>query len=169
MGETIHLNDFMRQYEALLDDPVLKERLKAFAESMSNGLDDLISDLMNELRAVTRSDAASIYVVDGNVLRFIYVQSETLEREGNLTDGSGENRYLGRTVRINENSMCGYVAKTKRPLSIGDVRHVPPDMPFGFNDEYDKSTGYRTVSALTTPIFDETARSHRTRIGCSVT
>ncbi len=155
MGETIHLNDFMRQYEALLDDPVLKERLKAFAESMSNGLDDLISDLMNELRAVTRSDAASIYVVDGNVLRFIYVQSETLEREGNLTDGSGENRYLGRTVRINENSMCGYVAKTKRPLSIGDVRHVPPDMPFGFNDEYDKSTGYRTVSALTTPIFDD--------------
>ncbi|MDL2263501.1 GAF domain-containing protein [Synergistaceae bacterium OttesenSCG-928-I11] len=156
MGEEIYLNEFMQQYKELLDDPVLKERLKAFVESMSCGLDELISDLMAELRVVTTSDAASIYVVDGNVLRFIYVQNETLERDGNLTDEKGENRYLGRTVHINENSMCGYVAKTKQPLSIGDVRSVPPSMPFGFNDEYDKSTGYNTVSALTTPILDDT-------------
>ncbi|MDR1885172.1 MAG: GAF domain-containing protein [Synergistaceae bacterium] len=155
LGEEIYVKDFFEEYRWLMDSPSLRERLGSFIDSMSHGLDDLISDLLTELRSVTAADGASIYVVDGNILRFIYVQNDTLEESGKLTDDTGENLYLGRTIAINENSMCGYVAKTKKPLIVGNVQAHTGAIPFTYNEEYDRSTGYSTKSALTAPILDD--------------
>ncbi|MDR3230854.1 MAG: GAF domain-containing protein [Synergistaceae bacterium] len=158
-GEEIRAGDFFEEYRRLTDDPELTARLRSFIGSLSHGLDDLIADLLTELRSVTSSDGASIYVADGDVLRFIHAQNEALETSGRMLSASGESIYLGRTLGIDENSICGYVAATKKPLMVKDVRRIAPDAPFRFNDEYDRASGYRTGSVLTSPIPDDAGRT----------
>ncbi|MDR3265272.1 MAG: GAF domain-containing protein, partial [Synergistaceae bacterium] len=154
-GEGFRVRDFFEEYRRLMDDPELTDRLRSFIGSLSHGLDDLIADLLTELRSVTSSDGGSIYVADGDLLRFAYAQNDTLETSGRMLSASGESLYLGRTVGIDENSLCGYVAAAKKPLMVEDARRIAPEMPFRFNDEYDRATGYRTRSVLTSPILDD--------------
>jgi HD-GYP domain-containing protein (c-di-GMP phosphodiesterase class II) len=155
VSDEVYIKDFIAGYGHLMFEPVHREKLESFLDSFSNGLDELISDLLSELRLVTSADAASIYVLDDKILRFVYVQNDTLTRDGAIVDEKGENPYTGKIVPIGDGSICGYVAKTKRPLLIGDVRNPLETLPFKFNDEYDKATGYVTVSAMTVPIIDD--------------
>jgi HD-GYP domain-containing protein (c-di-GMP phosphodiesterase class II) len=154
VSEETYIRDFIAGYGHLMYEPIMREKLETFLESFSNGFDGFISDLLGELRGVTNADAASIYVVDGNILRFAYVQNDTLVLD-ETSGGDGENLFAGKVVFINDESICGYVARTKRPLLIGDVRKPPDSVPFRFNDEYDRTTGYETISVLTAPIIDD--------------
>ncbi|MDR3333147.1 MAG: response regulator [Synergistaceae bacterium] len=129
-------------------DPDMKAKIESFLRSFSGDVDALIFDLLTDMRAVTSSDAATVYVADGDVLRFVYVQNDTMTR------ADCGNHYIGAGVPIDDKSMCGYVAVTKKPLIIRDVHAIGPDMPFHFNGEYDKKSGYVTVSVLTVPILE---------------
>ncbi|MDR1944262.1 MAG: GAF domain-containing protein [Synergistaceae bacterium] len=156
LGAEIYINNFIAGYGHLLFETHLNEKIESFLNSLSSGLDDLISELLFEMRSVSAADAASIYVVDKEVLRFVYVQNDSLApRSGGVCDGKEINHFAGKSIPIGEESICGYVAKTKRPLLISDVRNPPEVMPFKFNDEYDRTTGYVTVSAMTVPIVDD--------------
>jgi HD-GYP domain-containing protein (c-di-GMP phosphodiesterase class II) len=132
----------------------MMEKIESFLDSLSSGLDYLISDLLTEVRTVSAADAASIYVVDKDVLRFVYVQNETMEK-GEVKEGAAAESLLGKCVQIGDNSICGYVAKTKRPLLLSDVRNNSSGLQFQFNDEYDRETGYVTISTMTVPIIDD--------------
>jgi len=48
--------------------------------------------------------------------------------------------------------LAGYVATTGEPMTVDDVRHLAPDVPFRFNESFDLAIGYHTRSALTAPI-----------------
>ena len=148
------LNDFSVEYESLAEDPELRERVESFITSLSGGFDDLITQLLTELRAATNADAGSIYVLDKGILRFVYVQNDTLGHDISYSTKSS-NPFIGNCIPINDHSICGYVAHTKKPLIIGDVRNLPSGLPFTFNDEFDKKSGYTTVSVIASPIFDE--------------
>jgi len=37
-------------------------------------------------------------------------------------------------------------------VNFADAYHIPPEMPFHFNDNYDRESGYRTKSLLTLPM-----------------
>jgi HD-GYP domain-containing protein (c-di-GMP phosphodiesterase class II) len=155
MSDETSVSKFIAGYGHIMFDSALMGKINNFLASLSNGLDDLISDLIAELRAVTTSDAATIYIADGELLRFVYVQNETLERKDRMADERGASRYAGKTLPIDESSICGYVAKTKRPLMLADARNLPKGAPFTFNKEYDMATGFHTVSLLTIPIIDD--------------
>jgi HD-GYP domain-containing protein (c-di-GMP phosphodiesterase class II) len=133
--------------------PAMLDRISSFIKLVSGGIDDLISDILTEMREATFAEAASIYVADGDILRFVYVQNEVLGNTEKM-----DNIYLGRTIEINNNSMCGYVAMNMKPLVVGDARAECSGAEFSINDEYDRNAKYSTVSAITVPIFDEDKR-----------
>ncbi|MDR3332706.1 MAG: GAF domain-containing protein, partial [Synergistaceae bacterium] len=155
VSDEIYIRQFMAGYGHLLFEPELKGKIESFLRSFSQGLDALISGLLTELRTVTESDAATIYVVDKNMLRFAYVQNETIANKSGQGDKKGLDGYVGRTIPIEDGSLCGYVAKTKRPILIGNARDIDPSMPFRYNDAYDREMGYATISVLTAPIVDD--------------
>jgi HD-GYP domain-containing protein (c-di-GMP phosphodiesterase class II) len=133
-----------------MNNPAMLNRITSFIGLVSGGIDDLISDILSEMREATAADAASIYIADKDVLRFVYVQNETLDDTEKM-----DNLFLGRTIEINEGSMCGYVAMTMEPLIVGDARAECNSAKFNINTSVDEQTGYSTVSAITVPILDD--------------
>src|SRR5580704_2097771 len=56
------------------------------------------------------------------------------------------------TLPLAEDSMAGYTALHGEVLNFADAHHLPKDLPFHFNDRYDRDSGYRTKSLLTLPM-----------------
>jgi len=113
-------------------------------------IDSLLDRVLYEARKFTNADAGSIYLVRNDFLSFDYVQNDTLMK----IDQSG-NRFLysKNTIHIDENSIAGYVAKTKIPLVIKDVYKLNNEVPYTFNKSFDEKSSYRTKSILTVPLI----------------
>lgn len=105
---------------------------------------------LTNVRELICADAGTFYLVEGDSLRFAYVQNDTLFP---CTNNSNRQLYTNSLIPINDKSIAGYVAHTKSYLNIEDVEELPPDLPFSFNRSYDKSSGYHTVSILCLPIL----------------
>lgn len=100
--------------------------------------------------AFFNADAGTIYVYEnskemGQILRFGYIKNRALGiNEFNYN-------YSNKVIQVNRSSIAGYVADTKAVLSIPDVYRLKGP-PF-FNMDFDKSSGYRSVSMLVAPLF----------------
>jgi HD-GYP domain-containing protein (c-di-GMP phosphodiesterase class II) len=149
-SEETFSGDLSQNYERLMNNPAMLSRVSSFMKLVSGGIDDLISDILSEMREATSADAASIYIADRDVLRFVYVQNETLESTEKMDE-----IFLGKTIEINEGSMCGYVAMTMEPLIVRDARAECNSAKFRLNANYDDQANYSTVSAITVPILDD--------------
>lgn len=127
------------------------ERLLEFEAELSQLRDIgfLLEKILAEARAITTADAGSIYVREGNNLKFSYTQNDSLSRM--LPDN--ELIYTTFTTPINSSSIAGYVAATAAPLNIGEVSKIPADAPYSFNSSFDKLSGYSTKSLLTIPLI----------------
>jgi hypothetical protein len=113
-------------------------------------LDSLLDHILIEARAFTGADAGTIYLVEGDYLRFSYNSQSGLFAPGD----PNRNRllYLNHTMPINKRSIAGYVAETGSALVIDDAYAIGDDVPYAFNPAFDRETGYRTVSMLTLPL-----------------
>jgi len=110
----------------------------------------ILESVLTEARRIGKADAGTVYLIkDIDQLAFAYAQNET------LFPGSAANKmtYLNATVELNKDSIAGYVAITGTPLNIADVRCLPKNVPYSFNDSFDKSTGYLTISMITIPLI----------------
>jgi HD-GYP domain-containing protein (c-di-GMP phosphodiesterase class II) len=145
MSDEVYVRDFMEEYGSIMENPALRERLGTFVESFSRDVDEIVSSLLAEMRVVTSSEGASIYVVDESVLHFAYIQTDGLYED---------NPFHNTALDMNSDSICAYVARTMQPVVVGDARDISEDMPFRLNGEYDKVTGGVTVSVITAPIID---------------
>ena len=132
----------------------LQELIKLDQDLQSiQDLDILLEKILYNTRKFVNADAGTIYLREGNVLVFSYAQNETKEKE--LKPGQ-KLIYSVLTVDINEHSICGYVAKTKKILNIPDVYKLPKKSSFKFNSKYDKVSEYKTNSMLTIPLMTNT-------------
>jgi len=113
-------------------------------------LDILLERILYNTRKFVTADAGTIYIRDGDVLVFSYAQNDTKEKE--LKPGQ-KLIYSVLTVDINDRSICGYVAGTKKILNIHDVYKLPKKSTFNFNSNYDKVSEYKTTSMLTIPLM----------------
>lgn len=113
-------------------------------------LDSMLDRVLSEARRFTSADAGSIYLARDNILTFDYVQNDSLMKK----DPSG-NRYLysNQKVKINPQSIAGYVAQTKEPLIVDDVYRLPGGVPYRFNHRFDEQSAYRTKSVMTVPLI----------------
>ena len=111
----------------------------------------ILDQTLASARSLTGADAGTIFLVEGERLTFAYVHNDTLYAK----DKSPPELYGEYSVPINGESIVGFSAMTKTPVSIDDVYNMPPEAPYHFNKDFDKLTGYRTKSVLTIPLADQ--------------
>jgi HD-GYP domain-containing protein (c-di-GMP phosphodiesterase class II) len=131
------------------DDKLRKIIDLGFEISQIKDIDLLLEKVLNEARLFTNCDAGSIYVREGDNLKFSYAQNDTMQKQ--LPPGR-KLPYSTFTIPINNNSIAGFVASNGSILNIVDVYEVGNTFPFSFNRSYDDLTGYRTCSMLTIPL-----------------
>lgn len=113
-------------------------------------LDLLLEKILYEARRVTKADAGSVYLVENDMLAIKHSQCETLQRKLKKNEKLITAYFK---VPINEASISGWVAANELPLNIPDMYNIPEDRTYKFNKDYDKKSGYRTVSSLTFPLI----------------
>ncbi|RMD87632.1 MAG: HD domain-containing protein [Calditrichaeota bacterium] len=126
-------------------------RLVEFGIEISNvsDLDLVLEKVLSEARFLFKADAGSIYIREGEKLRFSISQNDTLQQR--LPKGK-KLIYTSFTLPINNNSIAGYVANNDKTLNIPDVYKLNKGLPYSFNPEFDKLSGYHTQSMLTIPM-----------------
>ncbi len=111
--------------------------------------DHLLVRILEQARALTHSDAGSLYLVEddeagGKRLRFKLSQNDTLP----------DLPLVQFTLPINTSSLAGYAAHKAEPLVLDDAYTIAPEEPYSFNRSFDERTGYRTKSMLVVPMLD---------------
>jgi HD-GYP domain-containing protein (c-di-GMP phosphodiesterase class II) len=117
--------------------------------SQISDLDVLLEKILSEARILVHADAGSIYIKEGDMLKFSYSQNDTLRAK------LGPNKkliYTTFSMPINNNSIAGFVANTGRTSNIPDAYEISGSLPFSFNSDFDKKVGYHTTSILTVPL-----------------
>ncbi len=112
-------------------------------------VDILLERILTAARAFVNADAGSIYIRDGDKLKFSYTQNDTLRNQ--LPRGQ-KLVYSTFSIPIDKHSIAGYVALTGSTLNIPDVYRLDDRVPYVFNRIYDELTVYRTQSMLTFPL-----------------
>lgn len=131
-------------------DSELKKILHlGFEISQIKDIDLLLEKILEAARAITNSDAGSIYIKEGDNLRFSYAQNDTLQRQ--LPPGR-KLPYSTYSIPVSHTSIAGYTAANGGILNIPDVYEIEGSYPFSFNRSYDTLSGYRTCSMLTIPL-----------------
>jgi HD-GYP domain-containing protein (c-di-GMP phosphodiesterase class II) len=112
-------------------------------------VDVLLEKILSVARKLANADAGSIYVTEGNCLKFSHTQNETLQQQ--LAPGK-KLIYTTFTVPINHYSIAGYVASTREMLNISDVYQLSSEVPYHFDPSFDEKSHYRSQSMLTIPL-----------------
>ncbi|MDR2517719.1 MAG: HD domain-containing protein [Spirochaetaceae bacterium] len=126
-------------------------------------LDILLERILFEARRVVHADAGSIYIpevteenyhhIEKLVIK--YSQNDTLEK--NLPEGE-KLVFSVFSIPIDDKTVSGYCALTKRMVNVADVYHLSDDVPFSYNTSYDTISGYRTKSVLVFPLVTAEGR-----------
>lgn len=131
-------------------DDMLKKILHFGLEiSQIKDIDLMLEKILGEARVFTNCDAGSIYIKEGESLKFSYAQNDTITRQ--LPPGR-KLPYVTFTIPIDNLSIAGYVANNGVFLNIADVYAIDSSKPYTFNSSYDEKTGYHTRSMLTIPL-----------------
>jgi len=126
------------------------------ALSSTRELGELLELVLHEARTMTNADAGSVYLVEGNTLRFETSHNQTLsERLGEETVRTMFKRF---ELPLDAHSIAGFVALNSSILNIPDVYAIPGGAPYRFNRSWDASHDYRSRSMLTAPMMDQAGR-----------
>jgi len=113
--------------------------------STERDTEKLLELIVAKARAITRSDAGSLYIADedgeGQILRFVVAQND-----------SRPVRFRRSTLPVSHDSIAGHVALTGVTVSVDDAYELPADSPFRINRSFDDEIGYRTKSLLVLPM-----------------
>src|SRR5215472_706398 len=138
-----------------LDRSRLLKQLIQIGISLTSERDlaSLPARILTEARRFTHAEAGTLYLRDGDYLRFTAVQNDVLERRL----GEQELRRLFQSdLPLSEPGLAGYVARSRDTLRVSDAYDIPTDRPYAFNRAIDAQTGYRTRSVLTVPLVEPT-------------
>jgi HD-GYP domain-containing protein (c-di-GMP phosphodiesterase class II) len=135
--------------EALATAERQREQLNEIGVALSSQsqLDPLLNMILAKAREITGADAGSLYLVEEDAegqnrqLRFKLTQNDSLDFP-----------FKEVTLPLSEESMAGYTALRGEVLNFENAYKIPYDLPFHFNDHFDKQTGYHTQSLLSLPM-----------------
>jgi HD-GYP domain-containing protein (c-di-GMP phosphodiesterase class II) len=147
-------------------DPVMlseKEKIDLITQisldlNEAKDIDHLLERILTNVRAVFNADAGSIYLKDGDKLRFSYTQNDTLQKR--LKPGR-KLIYSTFSIPINNQSIAGFVAKNLTMINISDVYNMGNTVPYTWDSHFDRLSKYRTQSMLTIPLTNQ----HRDLLG----
>jgi putative nucleotidyltransferase with HDIG domain len=131
-----------------------KQKLKQIIDigleiSQFRDLDFLLEKILTIARQLVNAEAGSIYIREGNLLKFSYTQNEKLQH---ILPPGKKLVYSTFTIPINCDSIVGYVALKGERLNIPDVNKLPLNAPYSFDSGYDEISRYRTQSVLAFPL-----------------
>jgi HD-GYP domain-containing protein (c-di-GMP phosphodiesterase class II) len=125
--------------------------------------DILLERILLEARKVVNADAGSIYVkeietengVKTEKLAIKYAQNDTILK--GLPPGQ-KSIYSIFKIPIDEKTISGYCAYTRKLLNVKDAYNLPAGVPYTFGSTYDKISGYKTTSILAIPLITADGR-----------
>jgi len=131
------------------------------ALSRERDLNHLLSLILTESRLFTNAEAGSLYVKEGEELKFAVSQNDLLDarrkaetrRKGKLEESTAS-AFKGFYVSLNKSSLAGYVGVTGKVLNLPDVYRIPSRREYRFNRSFDEKNNYRTKSMLMVPLKD---------------
>lgn len=113
----------------------------------TNNIDEIMLELGQDICSLFNADRLTIYL-SAEEGQFIVSKVKT-----------GLNSFKDLKLPVNERSVAGYVAGTRKAVNIKDVydevelKQYSPEMQF--LKEVDKRTGYRSKQMLVSPVMDE--------------
>jgi len=122
--------------------------------SAERDVDALFALILSLARAITHSDAGSIYLVEepdgmSRRLRFQLSQNDSVSVAANYSGGA---HTAAAHVPVDEESIAGHVALTGETIHLADAYAPPSDAPYHINTAFDRHAGYRTKSMLVVPM-----------------
>jgi HD-GYP domain-containing protein (c-di-GMP phosphodiesterase class II) len=149
------------------------------ALSAEHDTERLLDMILAKSRAITHSDAGSLYLVESPEKN----AEETAEEVNAVVEGAAspnpedavektiESQKVLRfkltqgdslaipfksfTMPLNPKSVAGYVALSGSAVNIEDVYHLADGVPYTFNRKFDEDSGYRTKSVLAVPMLNQ--------------
>jgi HD-GYP domain-containing protein (c-di-GMP phosphodiesterase class II) len=131
------------------------------ALSKEQDLNQLLTLVLTESRQFTNAEAGSLYVREGQQLRFSVSQNEVLEARSRAELKAQKKQlevvpptFTGFYVSLDKSSLAGYVGVTGKVLNISDAYKIPRSREYRFNRSFDEKNNYRTKSMLIVPMKD---------------
>jgi len=115
-------------------------------------IDILLERILTNVRKFSNADAGSIYLKEGDELKFSYTQNETLQQR---LDHGKKLIFNTFSIPIDDNSIAGYAAKERKVLNIPDVYNMNNGQSYTWDSHFDILSDYRTRSMLTVPMTDQ--------------
>lgn len=118
--------------------------------STERDLHKLLRLIVKEARGFTNADAGSLYLIDGNWLRFLVSQCDSLVER--LEYGKLADLFTTHMLPLNRKSIAGFVAVTGQIVNIRDAYRIPRHCEYSFSQDFDVLYQYRTKSILALPL-----------------
>jgi diguanylate cyclase (GGDEF)-like protein len=136
-------------------EQVLDELLEiGLAVASERDLDTLLDRILEAARRFTRAEAGTLFLRDGDRLRFAVVQNDLVERK--LARPELQQRFEAEPLRLSEPSLAGHVAQTGEVVNVADANEIGVHQTRAFNERFDAASDYATRSVLAVPLQDLT-------------
>ena len=112
----------------------------------------LLERIVTEARRFTNAEAGTLYLRDGEGLRFAAAQNDVLVER--LGEGEMRRQFAAEPLRLTQPSLAGYVALTGQAICLPDAYGAPKNRPYVFNQDLDVRLHYQTGSVLVVPLQD---------------
>lgn len=117
------------------------------ALSGSYNLGELLNLILSKSREITCSDAGSVYLVDKSEPRQPMLLFKAAQNASRPFVSLREF-----AIPLTQESLAGYVASTGESLNLPDAYHLPSNVPYRLNRNFDQDIGYYTKSVLVLPM-----------------
>jgi len=91
----------------------------------------LLDRILDQARRFTRAEAGTLFLRDGEHLRFAVVQNDLLERK--LGKHETQRLLQAEPLQLSESSLAGHVAQTGELVNVADAYAVGVQETRGFN------------------------------------
>src|SRR5688500_504141 len=112
----------------------------------------LLERIVAEARRFTRAEAGTLFLREGDMLRFAVVQNDAMARR--YGEREMQRRLTVEPVTLDRPSLAGFVAQSGQVVNLCDAYELPQGSPYAFNWRFDARTNYRTRSVLVVPLQD---------------
>ena len=128
--------------------PDLAALARAFAAAPTR--QKALERLLTEARQLSRAEAGTVYLREGEALRFVVVQNDVLARR--LGREAFERRLSTDPLPLSRVSIATWVALTKSTVNLPAVHDYPLDRPYSVDRRFDRRMDYQTRSVLALPL-----------------
>jgi len=140
----------------MIDREQLLEELIEIGLALTNERDlyTLLDRILEAARRFTRAEAGTLFLCEGDHLRFAVAQNDLLERK--LGKSEMQQRLQAKPLRLSEPSLAGHVAQTGALINVADAYALGVQASRAFNQRVDAANDYSTRSVLVVPLQDLT-------------